>query len=296
MPSSPSKAFLVTGGNRGLGAETVKLLAAQGHHVVLTARDPAQGDDVAKAVRAASPSARIDVLPLDLASLDSVRACAAAFLAHEDWKLHGLIANAAIYQPNGTHQKTPGGVELHMATNHLGHHLLVSLLIERMRASAPARVVVLGSGLHAGVPGVPAATIDFDDFGYDEPKWDGTAAYARSKLANVLFAYELDRREKQHGIRANVASPKLVPATVAQYTTGVQRFMMKYVMPMLPFSRTPEQAASNTVFVATDPSMEDRGGLYLEDAVPIRSSPASYDEAVAARLWKASDDMVGRRS
>jgi NAD(P)-dependent dehydrogenase (short-subunit alcohol dehydrogenase family) len=285
--------FLVTGGNRGLGAETVKLLAAKGHHVVLTAREIAQGEETAKAVRAAHPSARLDVLPLELADLASVRACAKAFLDHADWKLHGLIANAAIYQPNGTHQKTPTGIELHMATNHLGHHLLASLLMERMRASAPARVTVLGSGLHAGVPGVPMSVIDFDDFGFDEPKWDGTQAYARSKLANILFAYELDRREKKNGVRSNVASPKVVPATVVQYTRGMQRFFMTWVMPLLPFARTPEQAAANTVWVATDPSLDDRGGLYFEDQKPIRSSPPSYDEAVAARLWEVSDRLTG---
>jgi NAD(P)-dependent dehydrogenase (short-subunit alcohol dehydrogenase family) len=285
-----AKTFLVTGGNRGLGAETVKLLVAKGHRVVLTARDASQGEAVAKSL----PAGKVDVLPLELADLASVRACAEAFLS-SDRKLHGVIANAAIYQPNGTHQKTKAGVELHMATNHLGHHLLVSLLLERLRESAPARVVVLGSGLHAGVPGVPMAQIDFDDFAFDKPKWDGTAAYARSKLANVLFAYELDRREKENGIRANVASPRVVPETVAQYTRGFQRFMMLYVMPYLPFARTPEQAASNTVFVATDPSLEKRGGEYFEDAKPIRSSPVSYDEAIAARLWKVSDDMVGIR-
>lgn len=293
MTATMAKTFLVTGGNRGLGAETVKLLAARGHHVVLTARERSQGEALADAVRAAHPSAKLDVLAVELADLTSVRACAKAYLEHEDWPLHCLVANAALYSPNGTHPLSPEGIEMHFATNHLGHHLLVSLLMERLRASAPARVVVLGSGLHAGMPGVPPATIDFDDLAYRKPKYDGTQAYARSKLANVLFAYELDRREKKNGIRANVVSPKVVPATVAQYQKGMQRFMMKYVMPLLPFSRTPEQAAENTVFAATNASLEDVGGLYLEDQKPLRSSEASYDEAVAARLWKVSDALVG---
>jgi NAD(P)-dependent dehydrogenase (short-subunit alcohol dehydrogenase family) len=283
---------LVTGGNRGLGAETVRLLAGKGHHVVLTARDVAQGEEHARVVRAMNPSAKIDVLALDLASFASVRACAEAYRT-AGWPLHVLIANAARYAPEGKREQTADGHELHFASNHLGHHLLISLLLDRLRASAPSRVVVMGSGLHAGVPGTPPSVMEWDDLDWTKAPYDGTRAYARSKLACTLFAYELDRRERERGIRANVVSPRVVPATLVRHTTGMRRFFTQYVMPLFPIARTPERAAASIVFAALDPSLEGKGGLYLEDDVAIRSSPASYVEADAAKLWALSDSLVG---
>jgi NAD(P)-dependent dehydrogenase (short-subunit alcohol dehydrogenase family) len=169
---------------------------------------------------------------------------------------------------------------------------LVKLLMDRLRASSPSRVVILGSGLHKGMPGQPPVALDFDDLAIAKGHYVGVNAYARSKLANILFAYELDRRERGNGVNANVVSPKIVPATVVRHSKGFQRFMMQYVMPLLPIARTAEQAAENTVFAALDPSLKGIGGLYLEDQKPIRSSPASYDEASAKRLWEISEELT----
>lgn len=283
--------FLVTGGNRGLGAATVRSLARQGHRVVSAGRDRAMAESGAREAQALHPDARVDVIDLDLGSLDSVRRAADAFLAL-GVRLDGLIANAALYAPDAPRRLGEKGLEAHLATNHLGHFLLVRLLLDRLRASSPSRVVMLGSGLHKGMPGQPPVTLDFEDLAMAKGPFSGTNAYARSKLANVLFAYELDRRERIHGVNANVVSPKVVPATVVRHSKGFQRFMMQYVMPLLPIARTVEQAASNTVFAALDPSLKGIGGLYIEDQRPLRSSPASYDEASAKRLWEISEELT----
>lgn len=285
------KVFIVTGANRGLGAETAKMLAADGHRVVVATRDLPMGEDVARSIRAATPGAEIDVMELDLASLASVRAFAAAFLAM-DLPLQGLVCNAALYAPDAPRSVTKDGFEGHFGTNHLGHFLLVHLLLEKLLASKPSRVVLLSSGLHLGMGGQKPAALDFDDLQVTRG-YGGTNAYARSKLANILFAYELDRRYRARGLTVNAASPLLVPATVTRHMRGFQRFLFTYVMPYLPFARTAEEAAGNTVYLATDPAVEGKGGQYVEDKKAIRSSPVSYDEAVAARLWKVSAELVG---
>lgn len=230
-------------------------------------------------------------MELDLASLDSVRAFAASF-RERGLALDGLVANAALYAPDAPRATTVDGFEGHFGTNHLGHFLLVSLLLDLLLEAAPSRVVVLSSGLHIGFMGQPPAIIDFDDLGVTRD-YEGTKAYARIKLANVLFAYELDRRFGDRGLTVNVASPKLVPTTVARHVKGFQRFLFTYAMPYLPFSRTPEQAADNTVYALLDPSLEGKGGQYFEDRKPIPSSDLSYDEETAARLWKVSAELVG---
>lgn len=286
------KVFLVTGGNRGLGAETVKILARQGHHVVLTSRDRAMGEAVAAEARALSADAKVDVIDMDLSSQASVRAAADAFLALS-LPLHALIANAAIYAPDAPRALGENGIEAHFAANHLGHYLLTRLLLDRLRQSSPSRVAVLTSGMHMGMPGLPPATLDLDDLPMANGKYVGSAAYARSKLANILFAYELDRREHHNGVNANAVSPAMVPATVERHAKGFQKLLMRWVFPWLPIARTPEQAASNTVFVANDPSLVGLGGLYVEDGIRKRSSPLSYDEALAERLWDVSAKLVG---
>ena len=285
------KTIVVTGGNRGLGLETCRQLLARGQRVILTARDPASGEEAAARLRQEVPGADVAVEPLDLASLGSVRAAAERLLAREP-RIDVLIANAGAFDTRGPRRVSPDGFELHFATNHLGHFLLVELLLPKLEASAPSRVVVLSSGLHAGGMGRPPAQLDFDDLQL-EKKYDGLDAYARSKLANVLFVRELTRRLAGTGVTAHAASPRMVPETVAAHMTGVSRLMMKYVMPLLPMARTAEQAAANTVFVALDGSVETRPGLYWEDEKPVPSSAASMDDRAGARLFEVSRQLTG---
>lgn len=285
------KVIAITGGNRGLGAVTASQLAELGHHVVITARKQAEGEAAAAAIRQKTPAAQIDAMELDLASLASVRRFAQEFLGR-GLPLHVLINNAGYYNMDSARQLTSDGFEKHFGTNHLGHFLLTQLLLERLKQSAAARVVVLSSGLHAGGMGAPPATVRFDDLKW-EREYKARAAYAMSKLCNLLFAYELNRRHAQSGVVANAASPSVVPENLALTSKGIERLFMKYVMPHLPMARTPAQAAANSVFVALDPSTEKEGGRYIEDKKPIRSSAVSYDESVAKKLWEVSLQLTG---
>lgn len=285
------KVIIVTGGNRGLGAETTRQLADKGHHVILTARKKAEGEEVAAAIKQKTPSAKVEVMELDLASLASVRRFAQEFLGR-GLPLHVLINNAGYYNTDDQRRLTADGFEMHFGTNHLGHFLLTMLLLDKLQASAPARVAVLSSGMHAGGMGMPPAQLRFDDLKWDR-EYKGQPAYAMSKLANVLFTYELNRRYAGRGVVANAISPKVVPETVVRHSKGFERFFMKYILPLFPVARTPAQAAANTVFVALDPSLEKDGGKYYEDMKPTPSSPASQDTAAATRLWELSLTLTG---
>lgn len=278
--------YIVTGGNRGIGLETVRQLSAAGHHVILGSRSAEQG-----AQAAASVGGKVEAMALDLASLASVRAFADAFKA-KGLPLHGLINNAGVYGVEGPRKTTVDGFEAHFGTNHLGHFLLTNLLLDTLVRSAPSRVVTLSSGLHDAVMGKPAATMDFDDLQMEQ-SYDGARAYAVSKLANILFTNELDRRFAEKRVTALAVSPGVVPSTVAGSVTGFNRFFMKYIMPMFPIARTPAQAAGNTVFAATDASLEGKGAQYIEDRKAKQSSQHARNVESAKRLWDVSAKLVG---
>jgi NAD(P)-dependent dehydrogenase (short-subunit alcohol dehydrogenase family) len=292
MATQPTKTVVVTGGNRGLGEETARQLSALGHTVVITSRDAEEGQAAVARIQQGVPNARVEAMALDLSSLASVRKFAQVFSAR-GVPLDVLINNAGYYNTDATRRVTADGFEQHMGTNHLGHFLLTHLLRDRLQQAAPARVVVLSSGLHAGGMGLKPAHLDFADLQLEKAPYNGLGAYAVSKLCNVLFANELTRRWGSSGVVANSVSPKLVPATVARHTTGFQNFLMKHVLPLLPMARTPQQAAANTVFAALDPSLAVVGGKYLEDNKAVASSAQSMDEAVARRLWDVSLELVG---
>lgn len=292
METNARRNVLVTGGNRGLGEETARQLLALGHHVFITARNPSEGEAARTRLLAAVPQGRLEVLTLDLASLESVRTAARAFLDRHI-PLHVLIANAGYYNTANVRQQTADGFEMHFGTNHLGHFLLTVLLQDALVAGAPARVVLLSSGLHKGMMGQKPAAVDFDNLDLQRGTFSGVGAYSISKLCNVLFARELTRRWSARGVTANAASPRMVPTTVARHTSGMQKFLMERIFPLLPFSRTPEQAARNTVFAALDPSLEGKGGLYLEDMKVAQPSAAALDDATARRLWEVSETLVG---
>jgi len=224
-------------------------------------------------------------MELDLASLDSVRRAAAQFLAR-GLPLHVLINNAGVYEVGPQRRVTRDGFELHFGTNHLGHFLLTHLLLERLIASGPARVVTLSSGLHVGGQGRgEPAHLDFDDLQFTR-NFEGKEAYKRSKLANVLFAYELHRRTA-------ALSPMLVVEPIAAHETGLKRLFTLHVLGRMPFARSLPHAGQNSVLAATHPAYAKDGGLYVEDHKPTASSPESYDAAVAARLWSESVRLCG---
>jgi NAD(P)-dependent dehydrogenase (short-subunit alcohol dehydrogenase family) len=290
---------VVTGGSGGLGAETARALASKGASVIIAARDLGKANAVADQIRASTGNDGVSVGPLDLGSLASVRSFAEWFLAGHD-SLQLLINNAGVMAcPYGT---TTDGFELQFGTNHVGHFLLTGLLAPALVGGAPARVVNLSSRGHQLSPVV------FDDIGFQARPYEKWSAYGQSKTANVLFTVELDRRLADRGVRAFAVHPGVIPTDLSRHmdaadfefvrnrsASGGGRAAMKTVA----------SGAATSVYAATAPELEDRGGLYLEDChvVDVNDDPSvlsgvrSYavDIDAARRLWTVSEEMVGRR-
>lgn len=288
---------LVTGASGGLGAETARALAEGGARVTLTARDLEKGEKVAQEIRASTGADRVDVLPLDLASPESVRAFAKAFTGRHR-ALNVLVNNAGVMAC--PLERNAHGWELQLATNHLGHFLLAGLLAPLLVASAPSRVVSVSSRGHRFSPVV------FDDLHYERRAYDKWEAYGQSKTANVLFAVELDRRLADSGVRANALHPGAIVTELGRHLSADDIETLRARTPggKLTWKTVPAGAATS-VWAATAPELAGRGGLYLEDChvAPERTSedqeggyePWARDPQAATRLWTVSEALVGER-
>ncbi|HZL18987.1 MAG TPA: SDR family oxidoreductase [Polyangia bacterium] len=270
------RTFLVTGANSGIGQITATRLAERGAQVFLGCRDGAKGEAVAAPLRAAG--ARVEVLPLDLADLASVRQAAATFVAR-GLPLHGLINNAGLA---GTRALTRDGFELTFGVNHLGHFLLTRLLEARLREGAPARVVNISSQAHRSAKG-----IDFTALREPARSRTGLREYAVSKLANVLFTRELARRWAGSGVTAYALHPGVVATGIWRRLPGPLRWLVTR------FMITPEEGARTTIFCATAPELAGVSGRYYDHQRESTPSQVAQDDALAARLWDESDKMVG---
>jgi retinol dehydrogenase-14 len=278
---------LVTGATSGIGRATATGLARLGAEVVLVARDPARGQATAAALKAATGNPGVEVLLADLSSQASIRR-AAEELAHTHDRLHVLVNNAGGYW--ATRHVTADGLELTFALNHLAYFLLTNLLLELLRASAPARVVNVTSSAQA------FGDIHFDDLQF-ERRYRGQAAYNQSKLANVLFTYELARRLEGSGVTVNCLAPGVTRTNFGRDDSGP---FMRLLSPLgRPFMRSPEEGAATAVWLASSPEAEGlTGGYYLRRrSRPTlrRSSRRSYDTALARRLWQVSEELTGLR-
>jgi NAD(P)-dependent dehydrogenase (short-subunit alcohol dehydrogenase family) len=286
------KVAIVTGSSTGLGAETARALAATGAHVVLAARNRERTETVAESIRANVAGADVEFGPLDLTSLDSVRAFAAWYRAQHD-DLNLLVNNAGVmYTP---FERTADGFELHFGTNHLGHFLLTCLLVPELLAGAPSRVVNLTSGGHMG------SDIVWDDPNYERREYDKFAAYGQSKTANILFSVEIDRRLGDRGVHAYAVHPGMIATELGRYMT---REDMTALMERakrgpsggMPPRKSLEQGAATTVWAAVAPELDGFGGTYLADCqVTDQHAPWARDPESAARLWALSELLVGER-
>jgi NAD(P)-dependent dehydrogenase (short-subunit alcohol dehydrogenase family) len=296
IPSQTGKTALITGANSGLGFEAAKVLAGKGAAVTLAVRDTVKGDAAAAAIRTAVPGAELAVAVLDLASLASIRTFADAF-AGTHGRLDMLINNAGVMAvPRRT---TADGFEMQFGTNHLGHFALTGLLLLPLLLTTPAaRIVTVSSGAHM------FGKINFDDL-QSERSYSKWGAYGQSKLANLLFAYELQRR-----LAAAGSSVISVVAHPGYASTNLQS-----VGPEMEGSRIGKQAMSAAnrvlaqsaamgalpeVYAAT--SLAVRGGDYIgptgfmgQRGFPkkVKSNARSHDQAVAARLWAVSEELTG---
>ncbi len=256
---------------------------ASGFHVILAARNQQTSAQAIARITAGNPSASVESIPLDLASLTAVRQCAAAFQA-KGYPLHVLINNAGGSIPGQQARFTADGFELTLGTNHLGHFLLTNLLLDDLRRSAPARVITVSSQLHIpGYAGGKPPDFDYDNLN-GEKYYDANIFYRNSKLANMWFAYELQRRLAGTGVTSNAVCPGFVPAAIAnRRTSPLDRLLYGHILPRMPFARSLEEASASYMVAATDPAFEGVGGKFIVDGKEKRSSDDSYDQAKAQR-------------
>ena len=275
-----SKTVLVTGGSGGIGKATAVGLATMGAHLAITGRDRARAEDAAREIRAAG-GGQVDVFVADLSSQVDVRRLAAEVLQTLP-RIDVLINNVGGYW--NTRHVTADGLERTFALNHLAPFLLTNLLLDRLKQSAPSRVIAVAS--HAQAMG----RIDFDDL-QGEQSYSGARAYNQSKLATVLFTYELARRLRATSVTANALHPGVVRTSFgAEDPALVQRLFIPF---LLHFMKTPAQGATTSIYLASAPELEQVTGCYFANSRPKRSSERSYDVAAATRLWQVSANLVG---
>jgi len=273
------RTVLVTGGTTGIGRATALGLATMGARLAITGRDRGRAEAAAREIRAAG-GGQVDVFVADLSSQSQVRRLADEVLQSLP-RIDVLVNNVGGYW--NTRHVTPDGLERTFALNHLAPFLLTDLLLDRLRHSAPARVVTVASNAQA------MGRIDFDDL-QGERSYSGARAYNQSKLANVLFTYELARRLAGTGVTANALHPGVVSTSFGAEDPGrVQRLFVPF---MRPFMKTPAEGAATSIHVASAPELEQVTGCYFANSSAKRSSERSYDEATAARLWQVSTDLV----
>jgi retinol dehydrogenase 14 len=275
------RTVLVTGATGGIGKATAAGLAALGAHLAITGRDRDRTEAAADEIRAAGGGGRVDVFVADLSARSEVRRLADEVLLRLP-RLHVLVNNVGGYW--NTRRVTADGLEHTFALNHLAPFVLTNLLLDRLRASAPARVVTVSSHAHTG------GRIDFDDL-QSERSYSGARAYNQSKLANVLFAYELARRLQGSSVTSNALHPGVVrTAFGAEDPARTQRLLV----PLLrPFMKSTTQGAATSIHVASARHLDETTGCYFVNSRTRRSSRASYDQATAARLWQATADAAG---
>jgi retinol dehydrogenase 14 len=273
------RTVLVTGGTGGIGKATAVGLATMGAHLAITGRDRGRAEDAAREIRAAG-GGQVDVFVADLSAQSEVRRLAQEVLRSLS-QIDVLVNNAGGYW--NTRHVTADGLERTFAVNHLAPFLLTSLLLHRLEQGGPARVVTVSSNVQA------MGRIDFDDL-QGARSYSGARAYNQSKLANVLFSYELARRLQATSVTANALHPGLVRTSFGAEDPGrVQRLFTPF---MRPFMKAPAQGAATSVHLASAPDLEQMTGRYFANSKPKRSAKRSYDKAAAARLWHVSTDLV----
>jgi NAD(P)-dependent dehydrogenase (short-subunit alcohol dehydrogenase family) len=293
IPDQRGRVVIVTGGNSGIGYEAALALAGKNAQVILTTRSMDKGAAAARSIHEKYPQADVAVMDLDLADLKSVRNFAQTFLTKYK-RLDILINNAGVMAlPK---RKTVDGFEMHFGTNHLGHFALTGLLLPSLKAAPNGRIVTVSSGVHT------SGDIHFDDLQW-EKKYERWGAYAQSKLANLLFAYELQRRLASTGsslisvgCHPGYAATNLQAAGPQMEGSAVKLWMMKLGNAV--FAQGQDMGALPTLYAAV--AADVNGCDYIGPSGGMRGYPAkvmsnnkSYDEALAKRLWQVSEELTG---
>ena len=279
--SMTGKTVLITGGTGGIGKASAIGLASMGARVGITGRDLARAEQAAAEISSASGNAAVDVFVADMSSQAGVRRLAGEVLAAYP-RLDVLLNNVGGFWAH--RHLTTDGLERTFALNHLAPFLLTDLLLDRLKASAPARIVTVSSGAQS------MGRIDFDDL-MGEPGYSGQRAYNQSKLANVMFTYELARRLEGTGVTATVLHPGVTSTAFGREDTA--RGWGPLIALMRPFMKSPERGAETSVYLASSPDVEGITGTYFAGAKAKTSQATSYDRATTARLWQVSAELVG---
>lgn len=286
IPDQSGRIAIVTGSNSGIGYETALALAQKGATVVMACRSLPKAEAAAEQIRQTNPAGEVVVTQLDLGDLDSVRDFAAAFLERYD-RLDLLINNAGIMMP--PYGQTAQGFETQFGVNHLGHFALTGLLLDVVLRTPQSRIVTVSSGAHN------FGKIDFDDLNWERKSYNPNASYGQSKLANLLFTYELQRKLVAAGCEtiAVAAHPGWTETNLQQHS-GLFSFLNPY------FAQSPPMGALPTLRAATDPTVQGsdyygpNGFMEMRGyPVKVKSNDRSHNETIAARLWESSEALVG---
>ncbi len=276
------KVCLVTGATAGIGKVAATALAMQGAQVVIAGRNPQKTRDTADQITSETGNNLVQYLLADFSDLQQVSNLASEFKERYS-RLDVLLNNAGTYF--NTRVKTAYAVEMTFLVNHLAPFLLTNLLLELIRTSAPARIINVASDAHK------FATLNFDDLGF-EHGYFGFSAYGRSKLANVLFTYELARRLAGSGVTVNAVHPGHVATDIWKTNFSIFGPALKFIMSL--FSLTPQQGADTLIYLATSPDVAQVTGKYFVKRKAVPSSSLSHDEETARKLWEFSERITSQ--
>lgn len=283
------KICMVTGATSGIGKVTAHQLAQRGASVVIVSRNPKKCIAAVEQIKDHTGNQQVDYLVADLSSQDQIRHLVSVF--HQSYnRLDVLLNNAGgIFL---SRRESEDVIEMTWALNHLNYFMLTNLLLDTLVASGEpgnaSRIVNVASAAHRG------ARIKFDDL-QAENRYSGMQAYGQSKLANVLFTYELDRRLAKAGVDDRVSVNALHPGFVSTNLVGDNSWLVRLAMRFIYFfaGKRPEQGAETSVYLASSPEVEGVSGKYFVDCEPVQTAPLSYDENIAERLWEVSAEMTG---
>ncbi|MFV8749076.1 SDR family oxidoreductase [Nannocystaceae bacterium ST9] len=278
------KLVLITGGNSGVGKFTAIGLAKLGAKVVFTSRNQRKGDVARAEIREAANTQQVEFMALDLTDFASIERFADEFLRKYD-RLDVLVLNAGLVLD--ARSTTKQGFETTFGVNHLGHMYLTELLLDRVKASKPARIVVLSSDAHRAARG----GLDFDDL-MGERKYDGWKAYCASKLANIYYTRALAKRLDGTGVTVNAVHPGLVAtgfAAAEDVSSAIVRIGMVFVRP---FMLSPEKGARTSIWLASASELEGKTGGYYARCKPGKMTRAAQDDVAAERLWTVSEALL----
>lgn len=279
-----NKTVLITGATGGIGLATATDLAGRGYTVILHGRSQEKAEAAVASIREVTPNADLKFVLADLGQQADIRRLAEEVLVHAP-TLDVLVNNAGVW--NSKQEFTAEGIEKSFAINHLAYFLLSHLLLPALRRSADGRIVCVASDSHQQIKGMFFDNINLDG------NYHGLRAYAQSKLANVLFCYEFDRRRQANDPTIFAVQPGLVQTDIGLKGNTWLHSLAWKVRRRMNGNKTPAEGASTSIFLATTPNLADQSGLYWDDSKPKKSYSSSYDKDEARILWEVSEGMVG---